>query len=227
MKHTTSSCLLAALLFSVVGCQSDPYTGEKKASNTARNAVIGAVGGAAVGAIIGNNTGDGDARKGALIGAGVGAGVGGGVGLYMDKKEAAIRDQLRGSGVSVTRQENNIILNMPHDITFDVAKDQLRPQFTGTLDSVAVVFQKFDQTLVNINGHTDSDGSDSYNLSLSQRRARSVANYLTGRGVVGGRLNVQGFGEAYPVAANTSDSGKARNRRVEIHIVPREDGVYQ
>ncbi len=219
--------LLITASFPLVGCHTtDPYTGEKKATNTARNAAIGAATGAALGAIIGNNTGDGDAREGALIGAGIGAAAGGGVGLYMDKKEAAIREQLRGSGVSVTRSGDDIILNMPHDITFDVAKDQLRPEFTGTLDSVALVFQKFDQTLVNVNGHTDSDGADSYNQQLSQRRANSVASYLSNQGVSRARMIVVGYGETQPVASNDTQAGKAANRRVELHIVPRSDGQF-
>ncbi|NNC89085.1 MAG: cell envelope biogenesis protein OmpA, partial [Akkermansiaceae bacterium] len=116
----------------------DPYTGQQKTSNTAAGAGIGAAGGAVLGAIIGNNSGDGDAGRGAVIGATAGALVGGGIGAYMDQQEAAIRDQLRGTGVSVTRQGNNIILNMPHDITFDVARDDIRSDFAGTLDSVAL-----------------------------------------------------------------------------------------
>ncbi|NNM28232.1 MAG: OmpA family protein, partial [Akkermansiaceae bacterium] len=139
-----------------------------------------------------------------------------------DQQEAAIREQLRGTGVSVTRQGNNIILNMPHDITFDVARDDIRSDFAGTLDSVALVLNKFNRTLVNVNGHTDSDGGTSYNQDLSERRASSVAQYLTSRRVDPRRLIVRGFGESSPIASNATSSGKAQNRRVEIHIVPRQ-----
>ncbi|MEM9081012.1 MAG: OmpA family protein [Verrucomicrobiota bacterium] len=205
----------------------DPYTGQRKTSNAAQGAGIGAAGGAILGAIIGNNTGDGDAARGALIGAGLGAAAGGGIGYYMDQQEAAIRQQLQGTGVSVTRQGNNIILNMPHDITFDVARTEIRPQFAPTLDSVALVFKKFDKTLVNVNGHTDSDGSASYNQGLSEGRARSVANYISSRGINPQRLIVQGFGESAPIASNATRSGKAQNRRVELHIVPREEAFAQ
>jgi len=205
------------------GCMTtDPYTGDRRATKTAAGAGIGAAGGAILGAVIGNNVGDGDAGRGALIGAAVGGLAGGGIGVYMDKQEAEIRAQLQGSGVSVTRVGNNIILNMPHDITFDVGKDYIRPEFAGTLDSVATVLNKFPETSISINGHTDSDGSSEANQSLSMRRATSVSNYFSGHGVAHHRLRAQGYGESAPIAPNTDAAGKARNRRVELHIIPNQ-----
>ncbi len=212
----------ALLSLALVSCQTvDPYTGERKLSKTASGAGIGAALGAGLGAVIGNNTGDGNAGQGALIGAALGAGLGGGIGNYMDRQEAAIRAELEGTGVSVTRNGNNIILNMPHDITFDVADDRLRSDFGRTLNSVAIVLRKFDKTLINVDGHTDSDGGADYNQALSERRAASVARFIESRGVNGQRLIVRGYGESRPISSNNSSAGKAQNRRVELHIAPR------
>ncbi|NCF86288.1 MAG: OmpA family protein [Verrucomicrobiaceae bacterium] len=212
----------ALLSLALVSCQTvDPYTGEQKLSKTASGAGIGAALGAGLGAVIGNNTGDGNAGQGGLIGAALGAGLGGGIGNYMDRQEAAIRAELEGTGVSVTRNGNNIILNMPHDITFDVADDRLRSDFGRTLNSVAIVLRKFDKTLINVDGHTDSDGGVDYNQALSERRAASVARFIESRGVNGQRLIVRGYGESRPIASNNSSAGKAQNRRVELHIAPR------
>lgn len=216
------SLLAGALILS--NCTTlDPYTGQKKTSNAAIGTGIGAAGGAILGAVIGNNTGDGDSRKGALIGAGIGAAAGGGVGYYMDKQEAKIRQQLQGTNVSVTRQGNNIILNMPENVTFDTGQSQLRSQFLGTLDSVAMVLKEYDKTTISVLGHTDSVGSSSYNQSLSERRADSVSMYLNQRGVPGSRLNARGYGESSPIASNSTSSGKAQNRRVELRIDPVEN----
>jgi outer membrane protein OmpA-like peptidoglycan-associated protein len=218
-----SSALTGVLTLVLASCTTtNPYTGQPQTSRATAGAGMGAVGGAILGGIIGNNRGDGDAGRGALIGAATGALIGGGVGTYMDQNEAAIRAQLEGTGVGVTRQGNNIILNMPHDITFDVARDEIRPDFTDTLNSVAVVLRKFNRTLVNVDGHTDSDGSTSYNQGLSERRAGSVAGFLTSRRVDPRRLIVRGFGESRPVASNANAAGKAANRRVEIRIVPQQ-----
>ncbi|MCH1503362.1 MAG: OmpA family protein [Verrucomicrobiales bacterium] len=222
--NSISAQLASAALLSLalVSCQTvDPYTGEQKLSKTASGAGIGAALGAGLGAVIGNNTGDGNAGQGALIGAALGAGLGGGIGNYMDRQEAAIRAELEGTGVSVTRNGNNIILNMPHDITFDVADDRLRSDFGRTLNSVAIVLRKFDKTLINVDGHTDSDGGADYNQALSERRAASVARFIESRGVNGQRLIVRGYGESRPIASNNSSAGKAQNRRVELHIAPR------
>lgn len=199
----------------------NPYTGEQQVSKTTAGAGLGAAGGALLGAVIGNNVGDGNAGRGALIGAGVGALAGGSVGQYMDQQEARLRDELRATGVSVTRQGNNIILNMPEDITFSTGSSQIKPGFYRTLDSVSTVLRKYDRTTVLVHGHTDSVGGTSYNQGLSERRASSVSGYLANRGVSPGRLVPQGFGETRPIASNDSAAGRAQNRRVEIHIAPR------
>lgn len=231
MQNTTRSIPLAmkslaigsALILTTTSCTTtNAYTGERQISKTAGGAGIGAAGGALLGTIIGNNVGDGDGRRGALIGAAVGGLAGGGIGNYMDRQEAAIRQQLQGSGVSVTRNGNNIELNMPQDITFNVGGSQLRSEFVNTLDSVALVLAKYDKTQVQVNGHTDSDGGLSYNQQLSEQRASTVSNFLASRSVNPQRLITRGFGETQPIASNNSSNGKALNRRVEIFIVPRE-----
>ena len=217
-------CFAVALLAAsaLSSCVTEnPYTGEQQVSNTATGAGLGAAGGAILGAIIGNNVGDGDAGRGALIGAAIGGISGGSIGNYMDQQESMLRQELRASGVSVTRQGNNIILNMPHDITFNTGSAQIKGSFSRTLSSVGVVLRKFNQTTVLVNGHTDSDGSAFYNMGLSRDRASAVSNALASQGVQPARLVTRGFGESQPIASNDSAAGKARNRRVEIHIAPR------
>ncbi|MGJ8677363.1 MAG: OmpA family protein [Akkermansiaceae bacterium] len=198
----------------------NPYTNETQVSKTATGATIGALGGAALGALIGNNRSGGSSREGAITGALIGAGAGAGIGLYMDTQEADVRRQLQGSGVSVTRSGNELILNMPSDITFNSGSSALKSQFGSTLNSVALVLKKYKKTSISIIGHTDSDGAASYNQNLSVARAQAVASDLNSRGVIAARLLPQGVGEKYPVANNGTSAGKAQNRRVELRIVP-------
>lgn len=221
-KFMTTAATLAALSLGLAGCLTtqDAFTGQSKVSNLVKGTGIGAVGGGLAGAIIGNNVGGGDARKGALIGAGLGALAGGGVGVYLDRQEAELRQQLQGTGVSVTRNGDSIILNLPSNITFATGESQVTAQFQPVLNSVGVVLNKYDKTLVDVVGHTDSVGSDADNQVLSQNRATNVASYLASTGVDGRRFLVQGFGEARPVASNDNEQGRALNRRVEIQISP-------
>jgi outer membrane protein OmpA-like peptidoglycan-associated protein len=197
----------------------DPYTGQQKASNTAIGTGIGAAAGALGGLIVGEATGA-DTRKSVLLGAGIGALTGGGIGLYMDQQEAELRAQLQGSGISVTRVGDSIVLNMPSNVTFDTDQDAIKPEFHRVLSSVSLVLKKFNRTLVDVYGHTDSDGSDEYNFGLSQRRATSVADFLTFSGIDSRRFVIRGFGESQPIASNATAAGKAANRRVEIQITP-------
>ncbi len=207
----------------LAGCQTtDPYTGEKEASKTSIGAGIGALAGAVLGAATGKDAKD--RRKRALIGAGVGGLAGAGVGAYMDAQEAKLRQKLAGTGVSVTRQGDNIVLNMPGNITFQTASADLNADFYKVLDGVGIVVDEYDKTLIVIEGHTDSVGSDDMNQSLSERRATSVGQYLMGKGVNGQRVLTAGFGEARPVASNDSDSGRSQNRRVEVRLEPITQG---
>jgi outer membrane protein OmpA-like peptidoglycan-associated protein len=213
MKKIISLAVAGTLLAACT--TTNPYTGEQQVSKTAGGAALGALAGAGAGLLAG-----GDDRRNALIGAGIGALVGGGIGNYMDRQDAELRAQLQGTGVSVTRVGDQIVLNMPSNITFASDQDQVIPGFYPTLNSVALVLNKYNQTLVDILGHTDSDGDDGYNLALSQRRAQSVGNYLSTQRVDPRRFLVTGMGESQPVASNSTREGKALNRRVEIRISP-------
>lgn len=217
--HTLLVGTAAASL--LAGCMTyDPYTGEKEVSKTTKGAAIGAAIGA-LGAYIDNRDVDRRQRTERILKtAGVGAVAGGAVGNYMDRQEAKLRAQLEGSGVRVVREGDNITLVMPGNITFDSAKIDIKPNFLPVLDSVALVVKEFDKTILDIAGHTDSDGSDSSNLTLSQSRATSVQNYLRGQGVKPERMATVGYGETRPVADNASPEGKALNRRVELTLIP-------
>lgn len=198
----------------------DPYTGEEKTTNTAIGASIGAGVGAVV-AYLDNK--DEDSRKRnqrILAAAGGGAAVGGGIGYYMDVQEAKLRKQLRSTGVSVERVGDNINLIMPSNITFTSGGSAIAADFYPVLNSVALVIKEYDKTLVVVAGHTDSDGSDSFNQNLSQQRAGAVSGYLGSQGVAAVRLDSVGFGERQPIASNATASGKQLNRRVEITLLP-------
>ncbi|MEM1104637.1 MAG: OmpA family protein [Pseudomonadota bacterium] len=212
--------LSAAAAFGLAACTTtDPYTGEQKASGKAKGAGVGALIGAAAGALTNTSSGK-QAGKNAAIGAAAGALIGGSVGAYMDRQEAQLREQLQGTGVSVTRVGDNIVLNMPGNVTFNTDSSDLNSSFYGTLNSVALVLNEYDQTAVEVSGHTDSRGSDQYNQQLSQRRAQSVASYLQTQKIDAQRFRVFGLGESRPIADNTTDAGMAQNRRVEIQIAP-------
>ncbi len=159
-------------------------------------------------------------KKRALVGAGLGAIAGGAVGAYMDRQEARLRAELERTGVSVTRSGDNITLNMPGNITFATNSSDLNAGFFEVLNSVSLVVNEFEQTVIEVAGHTDSTGSDEYNLQLSHRRAGSVASYLVARDVLRDRIIEVGMGEARPIANNSTDSGRQANRRVELTLVP-------
>jgi len=207
----------AAVLAS--GCETlDPYTGESQMSKTTKGALIGAAAGAVVGLASGDDAVD--RRQRALIGAGIGALAGGSVGYYMDRQEAKLRAELQGTGVSVTRIGDNITLNMPGHVTFATDSSDLNPAFFEVLRSVGKVVKEFDQTIVEVAGHTDSTGSEAHNQSLSERRAGTVSQYFQSRGISGQRMITVGMGETLPVADNRSEAGRQVNRRVEITMVP-------
>ena len=208
--------VVAAALIAVAACETvNPYTRETQTSKAAKGAGIGAAAGAVVGLLT-----KGDKLQNALIGAGVGALAGGGVGYYMDVQEKKLRDRLAGTGVSVTRMGDNITLNMPSSLTFALNSADLNAQFYSALDGVSLVLKEYDKTVIEVAGHTDSSGSDQYNQALSERRAQSVAGYLSSHGVKTQRLITLGAGETHPVASNDTEAGRSQNRRVELTIVP-------
>jgi outer membrane protein OmpA-like peptidoglycan-associated protein len=214
-----SLAVAAAAAFLAVGCQTiDPYTGEAKTGTATKGAAIGAGVGAALGILTGDDSRD--RRKRALIGAGVGGLAGGAAGAYMDRQEDQLRKQLEGSGVSVTRVGDDIVLNMPGHITFQTDSSDLNPQFFEVLDSVAIVAKEFDKTVVEVAGHTDSTGAAEYNQALSERRAGTVALYLNNRGIDRQRILAYGRGLTQPIADNATAAGRAMNRRVEIRFSP-------
>ncbi|MBV8784522.1 MAG: OmpA family protein [Gammaproteobacteria bacterium] len=175
--------------------------------------------GAGVGAVVGLLT-RGDKFQNALIGAAIGGLAGGAVGNYQDRQERALRASTAGTGVSVVRQGDNITLDMPGGITFATNSADINASLYPTLDKVGQTLTQYDQTMIEVAGHTDSRGSAAYNQALSERRAQSVASYLESRGVRQQRIMVVGDGENHPVASNDTEAGRAQNRRVEITVVP-------
>lgn len=205
---------LASVAFIASCTNVDPVTGERTRNNTGTGAIVGAIAGAAAGTLAG-----GDDRRNALIGAGIGALAGAAIGNYMDRTYQNLRERLAGTGVGVTRvNQQQILLNFPADLTFDFDRDAVKSQFVPTLRDVGGVLRDYEQTTVDVYGHADSVGSDAYNQQLSERRAMNVASVLIQGGVIRQRIIAEGFGESRPIASNATDDGRARNRRVEVYI---------
>jgi len=201
-----------ALLLALAGCTTNPYTGEQQVSKTAKYGG----GAAAVCGILGALDSREKATRAAL-GCGI---VGAGVGAYMDVQEKKLREQLQGTGVQVVREGDNIRLVMPGNITFETDSSQLKSSFYPVLNSVGLVLSQYADTTMRVTGHTDNTGSRQHNQALSEQRARSVADYLVTREVAGTRMFVEGAGFDQPIADNGTADGRARNRRVELHILP-------
>ncbi|CAM3883201.1 OmpA family protein [Vreelandella rituensis] len=212
---------LAAVIL-VAGCATDPYSGQTQRSTTGTSAGIGAAIGAAAGALSGD--GSTSRRDRALIGAAVGAAAGAGVGVYMDRQEEQLRENLQGSRIEIDRRGDDIVLNMPSSVTFGFDSAQLTPQARDALSEVSQVVREYGDTRVNIAGHTDSTGDAAYNQRLSEQRAQAVGSYLNQTGVPSTRINTRGYGEAQPVASNETEQGRTQNRRVEITLTPTGEG---
>lgn len=213
--RTAALALAVTTSVALVGCQTtNPFTGEAEVNNTSKGAGIGAVGGAIAGALFSGK------RKAVLLGAGIGALAGGLAGNYMDRQEDKLRAQLQGTGVSVTRVGDQIILNMPGNVTFATGSADISAKFYPVLDSVGLVINEFEKTYVDVVGHTDSTGNMESNQLLSERRAASVASYLETRGVLPQRIITRGLGQTSPIASNDTADGRALNRRVEIILSP-------
>ncbi|MFI8745300.1 OmpA family protein [Pseudomonas sp. NPDC077186] len=217
MKTRRNLIAASAVMALLAGCTTNPYTGEQQAGKAGIYGGIGAVTGAVIGAATSSKK---DRGKGALIGAAVGGAAGGGYGYYVDTQEAKLRQTLQGTGVQVQRNGDDLKLIMPGNITFASNSADISSGFYPTLNSLVLVFKEFDKNGVNIVGHTDSTGSLELNQSLSNRRAMSVANYLTANGVPGQRISSYGAGPSQPIASNANESGRAQNRRVEINLRP-------
>ena len=210
MRNTLMIAAVASGL-ALSGCATDPYTGQQ----TLNKSALGALAGAAGGATISKATGGEKTGRDAAIGAALGAGVG----YYMDRQAKQLQQQMAGTGVTVTPNANgNIDLVMPGNITFSFDDASLNPSFRPTLDKLASTMNEYNQNTITIAGHTDSKGTDAYNMKLSRDRAYAVANYLSARGVASNRINVVAYGQTRPIADNNSDYGRQQNRRVELTV---------
>lgn len=214
---TKPSILAVSLAVTLLttACASNPYQGEN--ARTATGATVGAGAGALLGSAVSNRS---DRTKGVLLGAVVGATIGGLVGRQMDRQEAELRQQMQGTGVEVKREGDTIRLQAPENITFDTGMANIKPQFRPVLDQLAYSVSQYPDTVLRIEGHTDSVGSAAFNQTLSENRAHSVAGYLIQRGVAANRVESLGYGFSRPIADNATEYGRAQNRRVEVLIVP-------
>lgn len=207
---------LAGILAATAACTTDPVTGERRVSRAA----IGGGVGLAAGYLLGDLIGGRRDRTEKIVGAGIGALAGAGIGAYMDAQERKLRERTAGTGVDVIRDGNDLLLRMPSNVTFATDQSAIQPQFHTVLNDVSAILQEYPKTYIDVMGHTDSDGSEAYNQALSERRAQSVASYLSSRGVQSARMATRGYGEMQPIASNETAEGKAANRRVEIKLVP-------
>ncbi|MFN8178326.1 MAG: OmpA family protein [bacterium] len=208
MKRIVIMLAIVALVVGGVGC-----------TQTQKGGAIGGSAGAIIGGLIGKQSGH--TATGAIIGAAVGGATGATIGHYMDKQKQELDQDLKGA--KIERVGEGIKITFDSGILFDVNKADLRPEAQTNLQSLAKVLNKYADTKVLIEGHTDSDGSEDYNLTLSQRRAQAVANYISGLQVDATRLTTMGYGEAQPIASNETAEGKQQNRRVEIAIMANDE----
>lgn len=212
--HRSIVVLTATSALVLAGCASDG-----RSYHTAQGAGLGALGGAAAGAAVGAIAG-GNVARSALIGAGIGLIGGGAVGAYMDSQEQALREDVSGTDVQVQRQGDTLLLTMPANVTFAVDSATIAPGFESTLAQVARTLRENPQSYIQVHGHTDSTGSDAYNQTLSEERARAVVEFFKAQGIMPARLYWQGHGERQPVASNETVTGRQMNRRVELRIIP-------
>ncbi|MGL1920030.1 MAG: OmpA family protein [Hyphomicrobiales bacterium] len=215
MKKIIAITLCSTLLAS---CNIGGLENTNVFDKTGIGAGLGAVTGALGGLVLGN--GGADTRNKVLIGAGIGALAGGGIGLYMDNQEKELRAELDSSGAQVTRVGDKIIINLPSNVSFATGSSAVRPEFNASLAAIAKTLARYNQTILDVNGHTDNVGSAQSNQNLSEQRALSVARIVGASGVDQRRFRIRGFGESSPIASNSSANGRAANRRVEIAIVP-------
>ena len=211
---------LVVAMLPLSACVTDPETGNR----TISKAAIGGIGGALGGYLLGDLVGGRRDRTEKILGAGIGAVAGAGVGYYMDEQERKLRQQTAGTGINVIRDGDNLVLDMPSEITFGIDSANIDAGFRDTLNQVASTLTQYEKTYVDVLGHTDSSGSDAYNQALSERRASAVADYLSSRGVQSARLAARGYGESQPKASNLDAAGRSANRRVEIRLVPVTQG---
>jgi outer membrane protein OmpA-like peptidoglycan-associated protein len=211
MRRILALLLIAAMVFGLFGC----------ASMTKKDMgiLIGGAGGAAIGAAIGDAAGN--TAVGAILGAVVGGAAGGIIGNYMDEQAAELERDLEGA--KIERVGEGIKITFQSGILFDVDKSDLKAEAQENISQLAVILNKYEDTNILLEGHTDSDGAEDYNMALSERRARAVQSYLAQREVVAQRMSVMWYGESQPIADNTTAEGKAANRRVEVAIMANDE----
>ncbi len=204
--------ILACIFLLVLSCLSCEWSAKRKGT------LIGAGSGAVIGGIIGDKAGN--TALGAILGAAVGGAAGAYIGSYMDKQAAELDQDL--AGAKVERVGEGIKITFDSGILFDVNKATLRPASEAELTKLAVILNKYPDTNVLLEGHTDATGSDEYNLDLSRLRAQSVSAFLAGQGVASNRFSIMGYGESQPIAENETEVGRQANRRVEVAIFANE-----
>ena len=208
--------IIAVLLICCFSC-APPQT------KTGKGAAYGAAGGAVLGAIVGQAAGrDTESTLiGAAIGAAAGGAAGAGVGRMMDKQEQEMREALEASEAAASRREGDLLaISLKGDVTFDYDSAIVRPGLYSEIDRISNVLIKYPQTVIRVEGHTDSTGSETYNMNLSEQRAEAVKNLIVQRGVSSERIETRAYGESTPVADNNTEAGRAMNRRVEIKVPP-------
>ncbi|MEE4127590.1 MULTISPECIES: OmpA family protein [Pseudomonas] len=215
MQKAITSVLVTSILLSLTGCAGTGLQDQDGSRNqTLTWGSIGTIAGAAAGALINKD----NRGKGALIGAGIGGLAGAGYGVYADRQEAELRKATAGTGIDVQRQGDDIKLVMPGAITFANGSTELSPAAQFNLDKLSGSFKQYGENNIEVTGHTDSVGSNSRNIELSQKRAISVGKHLIGQGIDKTRIQVYGAGPSQPIASNGTEEGRAQNRRVEIRL---------
>ncbi len=213
-KSWIALCVVTAFMLSA--CATQP-------TRTQQGALIGVGVGAATGAALGQAIGrsTGATVAGALAGAAVGGLAGGMIGDYMDRQEREFQlEMARMQGASMQRQGDNLAITFRTDVLFDVGSYRLKPGAYDEIDRVAAILNRYPDTRVQISGHTDSTGSEQSNYTLSEARARAVADALADSGVNPRRISARGFGESRPIASNATEAGRQLNRRVVLDIIP-------
>ena len=223
MKSIVNKVAIAAMTLSLlIGCDA-----VKNANNTQKGAVIGTTAGAVLGGVIGNNVGKRNSALGAVIGGVVGGVAGGVIGKKMDKQAQKIEEELPGAEVTRVGEGIDIVLDENSGVRFATNKSDINAQSQENLNKLINVFKEYPDTNIIIEGHTDSSGDDAYNLALSEKRAKSVTNYMTSNGIASSRITTYWHGETLPKYDNSTAEGRAKNRRVEIGVVANEKMIEE
>lgn len=215
-----------ALLFTVALLFSS-CDATRNASNKQKGTVIGAGSGAVIGGVIGNNTGDGNSALGAIIGGVVGGAAGAYIGNRMDEQAQEIENEIPGAEVERVGEGINVTFDEASGVYFDTERFNINQKSQETLDRLADIFKEYPNTNILVEGHTDSQGSESYNLTLSRNRAQAVTNFLVNQGIDKERMDTKWYGELQPKYDNETPEGRAKNRRVELAIVANEELIEE